>query len=119
MSIMSNMSDVSISLNGVEIDVDTAINSTYREIQSHLNATQSQLRNLAQIEERSETFFYSHELCTNIDYNIKEILELFKDLKSIVKQVRLKPKTPEEKEWQTNFDIEWVNKIKAEKNQKQ
>ena len=107
MSIRSNMSDVSVILNGQEVNIDDAINDTYRDIQGYLNTTQSQLRNLAQVEERSETFFYSHELCSNIDYNIKEILELFKDLKSIVKQVRLKPTTPEEKEWQTNFDIQF------------
>ena len=107
MSIRSNMSDLSVVLNGSEIDVDTAINDTYREIQSHLNATQSQLRNLAQVEERSETFRYSHELCTNIDYNIKQILELFKDLKSIVKQVKLRPADQSDKDWQTNFDIQF------------
>ena len=107
MSIRSNMSDLSVVLNGEEVNIDEAINDTYREIQSHLNATQSQLRNLAQVEERSETFRYSHELCTNIDYNIKEILELFKDLKSIVKQVRLKPTTPEQKEWQIAYDIQF------------
>ena len=109
MSVSSNMSDVSVILNGQEVNIDDAINDSYRDIQGYLNTTQSQLRNLAQVEERSETFRYSHELCTNIDYNIKEILELFKDLKSIVKQVRLKPTTPEEKEWQTAYDIQFKN----------
>ena len=109
MSVMSNMSDVSVVLNGQEVDIDTAINDTYRDIQGYLNTTQSQLRNLAQVEERAETFFYSHELCTNIDHNIKEILELFKDLKSIVKQVKLKPTSEGDKQWQTNFDIQFKN----------
>ena len=107
MSIKSNMSDLSVVLNGEEVNIDDAINDTYREIQSHLNTTQSQLRNLAQVEERSETFRYSHELCTNIDYNIKQILELFKDLKSIVKQVKLRPADQSDKDWQTNFDIQF------------
>lgn len=108
MSIMSNMSDVSVVLNGEEIDIDTAINDTYRDIQGYLNTTQSQLRNLAQVGERSETFRYSHELCTNIDANIKEILELFKDLKSVVKQIKLKPADQSDKDWQTNFDIQFL-----------
>ena len=46
MSIRSNMSDLSVVLNGEEVNIDDAINDTYREIQSHLNTTQSQLRNL-------------------------------------------------------------------------
>ena len=107
MSISSNMSDVSVILNGQEVDIDTAINDTYRDIQGYLNTTQSQLRGLAQVEERSETFRYSHELCKNIDYNIREMLELFKDLKSIVKQVKLKPLCEEDKQWVTSFDIQF------------
>lgn len=109
MSISSNMSDVSVVLNGEEVDIDTAINDTYRDIQGYLNTTQSQLRNLAQAGERSETFRYSHEICTNIDINIKEILELFKDLKSMVKQIRLKPTSEEDKAWQINYDIQFKN----------
>lgn len=120
MSICSAMSEVSISIsiNGQEMTVDTAINDTFREIQSNLNDTQTKLRTLAQIEERSETFQMSHELCTNIDHNLKEITLLFKDLRSIVKQVKLKPETPEEKQWMTSFDIEWKNLIKEQKNLK-
>lgn len=101
------MSDVSVVLNGEEIDIDSAINGTYRDIQGYLNTTQSQLRNLAQAEERSETFRYSHEICSNIDVNIKEILELFKDLKSMVKQIRLKPTSEEDKQWQIAYDTQF------------
>ena len=104
---MSNLSDTSVILNGVEVDIDTAINDSYRDIQGLLNTTQSQLRNLAQLEERGEGFQFSHELCSKIDYNLREIVELFKDLRSIVKQVKLKPADQSEKDWQTGFDIQF------------
>jgi len=109
---MSNLSDTSVILNGEEIDVDSAINDTYRDIQGYLNTTQSQLRALAQAEDRSEGFRYSHHLCMTIDRNIKEILELFKDLKSIVKQVKLKPDGDDDRMWQAGFDIEFANEHK-------
>ena len=105
-SICSAMSEISISLNGVEQSLEQAIDDTFKELQQNLNFCQTNLRNLAQCEERGDEFEISHDICSKINSNILEMKELFLDLHSIVKQIKLKPETPEEKQWMENYNEE-------------
>ena len=100
------MSEISISLNGVEQSLEQAIDETFKELQQNLNFCQTNLRNLAQCEERGYEFQISHDICYRINDNISEMQELFKDLKSIVKQIKLSADTPEEKNWMETYNEE-------------
>jgi hypothetical protein len=113
MSVSSQMSEMSISLNGEMIDLEVAVDETFKNLQECLNNTQCDLRNLASIDERNETFEVSHSYCTKIDDNISEMNELFKSLKSIVKQIKMKPETDEDKQFVKDFEF----KRREEKNE--
>ena len=115
MSISSQMSEMSISLNGQEIMLEEAVDETFKDLQAFLNNTQCDLRNLASCDERNETFEVSHSYCTKIDDNISEMNELFKSLKSIVKQIKMKPETDEDKQFVKDFEF----KRREEKNEAQ
>ena len=56
-----------------------------------------------------------HSYCTKIDDNISEMNELFKSLKSIVKQIKMKPETDEDKQFVKDFEF----KRREEKNEAQ
>ena len=104
MSVSSQMSEMSISMNGAEVNLEQAIDDTFKSLQSHLNSCQCGLRNLGMCNERNDIFEVSHKYCMDIDDDVSEMLLLFKDLKSIMKQVKLKPESPEEVEWLRNFN---------------
>ena len=106
MSVTSMMSTVSISLNGQEMNLEGAIDETFKSLQQNLNFCQCNLRNLATCEERGDEFEISHDICYRIHDNILEMKELFLDLNSIVKQIKLKPETPEEKNWMETYNEE-------------
>ena len=116
MSICSQMSEMSISINGMEVNLVEAIDSTFRDLQKHLNSSQCNLRNLASCSDRGDEFEVSHKYCCEIDDDVSEMLLLFKDLKSIVLQVKLKPESPEEKEWLKELELD--RKLKKEEQQK-
>ena len=105
MSVSSMMSECSISLNGEMIDLEVAVDETFKNLQGYLNNTQCDLRCLASCDERNETFEVSHSFCTKIDDNISEMNELFKSLKSIVKQIKMVPKTDEDKQFVKDFEF--------------
>ena len=105
MSVCSQMSEMSVSMHGDEVNLVEAIDTVFRDLQQHLNSSQCNLRNLAQCGERNDEFEVSHKYCCSIDDDLSEMLLLFKDLKSIVKQIKLKPESDEEKEWLKQFEL--------------
>ena len=105
MSVCSQMSEMSVLIGGEETNLVEAIDTVFRDLQQHLNSSQCNLRNLAQCGERSDEFEVSHKYCCSIDDDLSEMLLLFKDLKSIVKQIKLKPESPEEVEWLKQFEL--------------
>ena len=119
MSVCSQMSEMSISMHGEETNLVEAIDTVFRDLQQHLNSSQCNLRNLASCGERNDEFEVSHKYCVDIDDDISEMLNLFKDLKSIVLQIKLKPESPEEVEWLKEFKLtrklakDEVNRINA------
>ena len=99
MSVASNQSEVSVSINGVEIPLDDAINSTFTGIQKHLNESQNNLRMLGTLLERDDLEFKDGvEYSDKIDNDVDEMVALFKNLKKITKQLVGRP-SEEEKEW--------------------
>jgi hypothetical protein len=99
------MSEMSISMHGEETNLVEAIDTVFRDLQHHLNSSQCTLRNLSMCNERSDEFQVSHKYCVEIDQDLSEMLLLFKDLKSIVKQIKLKPENDEEKTWLNEFEL--------------
>jgi len=90
------MSEMSITLNGQERSLESAIDETYKELQKSLNNSQCSLRTLCQRvenDEFEESLIYNYEV---VDY-IDNMTELFKDLKKICKSVLAKPENEDEK----------------------
>jgi len=84
-SVASNAS--SVSFRGEEMGVDEALDELFVELQQNLNSCQCSIRNLAQSEERSETFMeavgYHFEILDYIDI----LQNLFSELRGVSKQV--------------------------------
>ena len=114
MSVSSAMSGMSVSMHGEEVSLEDAVNDCFKSIQGHLNNTQNNICGLATADERGD-FRYSYELQCKINYSLAEMLLLFRDLKSIVKQIKLKPETDEDREWMSSFDIEWLKQCEEQK----
>lgn len=114
MSVSSAMSGMSVSMHGEEVSLEDAVNDCFKSIQGHINNTQNHICGLATADERGD-FRYSYELQCKINYSLAEMLILFKDLKSIVKQIKLKPETDEDKEWVTSFDIDFKKECEEPK----
>jgi hypothetical protein len=113
MSVCSNASDISVSINGYEIPVDIAIDDTFKGIQRSVNDSQCTLRSLIQLIEQDKDYKTSLEYSFEILDHIDTMNMLFKDLKTIVKQVQIKPQDNEEKEILKQFMEE--RRIKKEK----
>ena len=106
MSISSMMSECSVSIRGEEVDLEQGIDQVFKDLQQNLNLCQCSLRSLCMCDDRGDSFQESHKYTTEIDDNISEMLLLFKDLKSICKQVKMVPKTDEEKQFVKIYELE-------------
>jgi hypothetical protein len=104
MSTSSNLSDVSISWGDSDVDLETLLIKTYRDIQSHLNNSEYNLRYMGTCCDRADDDFA--EMMRHGDLisdDIDEMIILFTDLKRIVKELVGKPITPDEKLWLKNY----------------
>ena len=128
MSVTSNMSDVSVLIDGEEVEIEKAIDDVIQGktgLQSKLNEIHMRLRSLCTNYERGD-FMESHRLSDIIDDEVSEMLLLFKDLKSITKELRLKADNDDEKRElidyknmrKTEKDMEKL-KLKEQKEQKE
>ena len=99
MSVNSCMSSMSVSINGQEVILESALDNVFKSIQGALNSTHCSTREACMILDQDASFkdmvLKGDEVIDTID----EIGFLFKDLKSIIKQVMLKPQDDEEKTW--------------------
>jgi hypothetical protein len=109
MSVCSNAT--SIMLNGDEMDLSDAIDQVFKGLQSHLNDSQSSLRQLAILSEQDGDFKVAVELSDEINLDIDGMMALFKDLKSVCKQIVGKPISDEEKNWMKQH-IEYLKQQK-------
>ena len=120
MSISSNGSSISINYNGTEMNLEEMLDETVKGIQRHLNDLQLQLRNVAQSEDRNDSFEEIVEFTDAVQDDIDEMIFLFEDLKSVADQIRGKV-PPDMKQWYLEHKLkrkEEKLKEKAEKKNK-
>ena len=91
MSICSQMSNMSVSYCGSEIQLADAIDECFTELQGHLNHLHSYTRELAMMPEQDSEYEVELKQVLIIEDCIDEMSELFKDLKSVTKQIIGKP----------------------------
>lgn len=98
MSTMSSASSI-VSFRDGEIGFDEAVDELFLEIQTNFNSIHSTIRQLAMSEDRNDTF---QERCdfhfTIIDY-IDTVIDTFKELDGVSKQVVGKPQNEDEKKY--------------------
>jgi len=98
MSQASQLSQMSVSYCGEEIDLESAITTCFRDIQTFLNDTECTLRTLAMLCDQDGDYKTCLEYNDHVEDSIDGMNDLFKELKSIMSQVSLKPQDAEEKE---------------------
>ena len=89
-SICSAMSDVSVSYNDEEMNLDDAIDHIFKELQTHINQTHVEIREIAQHELRGEDYEET-KVYFDSKTHITEGCHLFKDLIKVIKQIMPKP----------------------------
>ena len=94
----SGVSGFSVSYCGSEVDLECAIDDSYKNLQKHLNNSQCSLRQLAMLSEQDQDFEEAVKLYDMIEEDIDGMICLFRELKSVSKQVMGKP-PPEKKDW--------------------
>lgn len=70
-----------------EVDLDEALNTLFRELQENLNNAHCAIRNLGQSEDRGDSFIEMATFHHDIEDYADNLLSLFKELKSVSKQV--------------------------------
>lgn len=98
MSQASQLSQMSVSYYGEEVDLETAITTSFREIQTFLNDTEATLRSLAMLCDQDGDYLTCLEYNDHVEESIDGMCDLFKELKKIMTQISLKPQDAEEKE---------------------
>jgi hypothetical protein len=88
-SIASNTSYVSF--RGEEMDTSEALDMLFKDIQENLNNCHCCIRQLAQCEDRNDTFLEAAEFDFQIQDFVDELAGLFKELKGVSKDVLGKP----------------------------
>ena len=112
MSVTSGASSVSVSLNGQEMDLETALDNVIRELQKHLNLVQMELRTIGMASEREDDFEDMIKEADKIQDNILEMNQLFERLYDMAYQIVGDPETPEERQFLKQHKIERKAHIK-------
>ena len=105
-SVCSNMSQVTVSAFGEEMELSDAVDKIFHDIQDHINELHVQIRQLCMTEDRNESYeeayAYYHEICEHI----KEGNQIFKELPKVMKQIL--PARPKElpKGWENEYTPE-------------
>lgn len=116
-SIASNAS--SVSFRGEEMDVDTALDTLFRELQDNLNHCHCAVRNLAQSEERAETYIEAAGYHFEIEDYVDTLLGLFTELKSVSKEVLGRPPPETREEFKALVEKRKAEKKRLKEEQKQ
>ena len=115
MSVCSTKSSMSVSYCGSEMPLEQALYDVFQKLQQHLNNSHCAVRSMAMSEDQSmdedDDFKDLVKYNDIIQDDTDGMIELFKDLKSISKQVLGKPPNPDMKAWLTNHQ----NQRKEEK----
>jgi hypothetical protein len=103
MSVSSAKSSMSVSYCGSEMPLEQALDDVFQKLQQHLNNCHCAVRSMSMLEEQSLDEDSDFKDATKYDDIIQDdtsgMIDLFKDLKSISKQVLGKPPNPDMKAW--------------------
>ena len=115
MSSIGSATSTIISYNGEEIELETALDELYKDIQQNLNHSQCSVREMARLKEDSDFFECVPIHWAILDY-VENLNELFKELTDISSQVLGKPNKDEKDEYKKICEDRKIRK-KREKNE--
>ena len=119
MSVSSARSSMSVSYCGSEVALEEALDDVFQKLQQHLNDAHCAVRSMSMLEEQSmdedEDFKEATKYDDTIQDDVDGMIALFKDLKSISKQVLGKPPNPDMKAWYVNHQTQRKQEAQLEK----
>ena len=119
MSVSSARSSMSVSYCGSEVALEEALDDVFQQLQQHLNNSHCAVRSMSMLEEQSIDEDSDFKDCVKYDDVIQDdidgMIALFKDLKSISKQVLGKPPNPDMKLWYVNHQTQRKEETRLEK----
>ena len=83
MSVSSVGSTCSVGFKGQAVNLEQALDSTIRDLQSHLNLVQCHLRSIAATVEQDDDFSVELDLTGKMDDDLREMTWLFDDLRQM------------------------------------
>jgi len=116
MSISSAMSGMSVSYNGVDMEIEEAIDDIFKKLQGFINNTHCEIRSLAMCPEQDANYMEALQIWKQLDTSIYGALDLFSELRSISKQVLGKPSADMKEEVKAQLD-KWKMETKQKKEQ--
>ena len=106
MSLNSSMSNLSVSFRGNnEADLEQSLDIVFRELQENLNTTHCVVRSLAMSSEQDADYKEETKMSFQMNDCVDDMQTLFKELKTVVKQLVGKPPTDADKTWLKSFEI--------------
>ena len=99
-----SVSSQSVSFFGEDIDVEVALDKIITQIQSFINDTHVNVRQLIVIPEQDNNYMLALEHYLAIITDIDGMGELFKELKSVAKQILGKPPNELKEQVKTHID---------------
>ena len=119
MSVSSARSSMPVSYCGSEMPLEQALDDVFQKLQQHLNDAHCAVRSMSMLEEQSmdedEDFKEATKYDDTIQDDVDGMIALFKDLKSISKQVLGKPPNPDMKAWYVNHQAQRKQEAQLEK----
>lgn len=97
MSVSSVGSTSSVGFRGEAVNLEQALDSTIRDLQSHLNLVQCHLRSIAATVEQDDDFGVELDLTGKMDDDLRSMTWLFDDLRQMAADLISVPETAEEK----------------------
>jgi hypothetical protein len=119
MSVSSAKSSMSVSYCGSEMPLEEALDDIFKKLQQHLNDSHCAVRSMSMLEEQSMDEDSDWKEATKYDNIIQDdvdgMIALFRDLKSISKQVLGKAPNPDMKAWYTHNQSQRKEEHRLEK----
>ena len=88
MSVCSNFSEMSISFRGEEVDINTAMDELFKDIQSCVNDCNGFTRQMLMLGEQDNDFIEASKLHLSCQDSAKIMVGLFKELVAVMLKVR-------------------------------
>ena len=79
-SVCSNMSDMSVSYCGEEMDAEKFVDQAFRELQEAINNLHCATRNLMMSEERNDSYEEAKKIYDEVEATVKEGISVFKEI---------------------------------------